>query len=233
MFELGLPGRTDGDRDRAISAAIRATSTRLGQCAGLLRWLCRQRPMRAAEAARLPARWTRDRAMPCRSGYIKAGGSCCLASNVTSTGVCCPPGQAPGLPSKKACVPILRIPIGHLCCAAGHIPTASGACCAPANVTTTGVCCSQPVDPSNRAACPGANPEPSGVRCRLRQDAGRQLLQPALRQRRRTFMPRRPAALRSGRVPQCAGERASAPPRRRSSFPRRSSRRPPVRPAKR
>jgi hypothetical protein len=91
---------------------------------------------------------------PCPSGYIKAGGSCCLASNVTSTGVCCPPGQAPGLPSKKACVPILRIPIGHLCCAAGHIPTASGACCAPANVTTTGVCCSQPVDPSNRAACP-------------------------------------------------------------------------------
>ena len=64
---------------------------------------------------------------PCPSGYITAGGSCCLASNVTSTGVCCPPGQAPGLPSKKACVPIPRIPIGHLCCAAGHIPTARAA----------------------------------------------------------------------------------------------------------
>jgi hypothetical protein len=91
---------------------------------------------------------------PCPGGYIKAGGSCCLASNVTSTGVCCPPGQAPGFPNKSACVPILHIPIGHLCCAAGKIPTASGACCPPANVTTTGVCCSQPVDPYNRAACP-------------------------------------------------------------------------------
>ena len=91
---------------------------------------------------------------PCPTGYVQSGGSCCLASNVTSTGVCCPPGQTPGLPSKNACVPILHIPIGHLCCAAGNIPTASGACCPPGNVTTTGVCCSQPVDPSNRAACP-------------------------------------------------------------------------------
>jgi hypothetical protein len=90
---------------------------------------------------------------PCPSGYVQAGGSCCLSSNVTSKGVCCPPGQAPG-PHKDACVPILHIPIGNLCCAAGRIPTASGVCCAPANVTTSGVCCSQPLDPSNRAACP-------------------------------------------------------------------------------
>ena len=94
---------------------------------------------------------------PCPSGYVQAGGSCCLASNVTSTGVCCPPGQAPD-PHGGACVPILHIPIGNLCCAAGHIPTASGACCAPGNVTTTGVCCSQPVDPSNRAVCPAPIP---------------------------------------------------------------------------
>ncbi|MBV9433705.1 MAG: hypothetical protein JO137_17925 [Hyphomicrobiales bacterium] len=90
---------------------------------------------------------------PCPSGYVKAGASCCLANNVTSTGVCCPPGQAPS-PNKDACVPILRIPIGQLCCAAGRIPSASGVCCPPANVTTTGVCCSQPLDPSNRTACP-------------------------------------------------------------------------------
>ena len=51
---------------------------------------------------------------------------------------------------------------------------------------------------------PGAHPEHSGLRCRLREDAGRELLQPALRQRRRTLMPRRPASLRSGRGPQCS-----------------------------
>ncbi len=94
---------------------------------------------------------------PCPTGYIQAGGACCLSSNVTSAGVCCPPGQAPG-PQKDACVPILHIPIGPLCCAAGRIPTASGVCCPPANVTTTGVCCSQPLDPSNRAACPARIP---------------------------------------------------------------------------
>ena len=64
MLELGLPGRTDGDRTEQFLLQFEPRLHRLGQCAGLLRWLCRQRPMRAAEAARLPARWTRDRAMP-------------------------------------------------------------------------------------------------------------------------------------------------------------------------
>jgi len=91
---------------------------------------------------------------PCPNGYVQTGGTCCLASKVTSTGVCCPAGQAPSSANKNECLPILRIPIGPLCCASGLIPTSSGACCAPANVTTTGVCCSQPVNPSNRAACP-------------------------------------------------------------------------------
>ena len=91
---------------------------------------------------------------PCPNGYVQTGGTCCLASKVTSTGVCCPAGQAPSGANKNECLPILRIPIGPLCCASGLIPTSSGACCAPANVTTTGVCCSQPVNPSNRAECP-------------------------------------------------------------------------------
>jgi len=90
----------------------------------------------------------------CPSGYAPAGGACCLASRVTSTGQCCPAGQAPSGPNKADCRPIIKIPIGPLCCASGLIPTASGACCAPANVTTTGICCSAPVSPSNRAACP-------------------------------------------------------------------------------
>ena len=168
---------------------------------------------------------------PCPSGYVQAGGSCCLSSNVTSKGVCCPPGQAPG-PHKDACVPILHIPIGNLCCAAGHIPTASGVCCAPANVTTTGVCCSQPLDPSNRAACPaqiqsipacapGYSRMPDGSCCNQR------------------FVSADGRSCLAGRPPCGAGEFRNAQgvcerlARRRSSFPRGSSRRPNVRPAKR
>jgi len=95
---------------------------------------------------------------PCPSGFVQAGGSCCLASQATSTGICCPKGEAPIGPNKNECLPILRIPIGPLCCASGLIRTGSGACCAPANVTTAGVCCPRPVDPSNRSQCPALTP---------------------------------------------------------------------------
>ncbi len=91
---------------------------------------------------------------PCPSAYVQTGGSCCLASQATSTGVCCPAGASPGGLNRNECLPIFHIPIGPSCCASGLIPTASGACCAPANVTTDGVCCSGPVDPANRGACP-------------------------------------------------------------------------------
>ncbi len=95
---------------------------------------------------------------PCPIGYVQAGGACCLASQATSSGVCCPSGAAPGGPNRTECLPIFHIPTGPLCCASGLIPTAGGACCAPANVTTTGVCCPGPVDPSNRGACPAHIP---------------------------------------------------------------------------
>lgn len=92
----------------------------------------------------------------CGKGYVPVGGTCCLASKVTSTGVCCPAGQAPGGANKSQCEKIVFIPIkiphGPQCCASG-IPTASGACCPPGNVTTSGVCCAGPVDPANRKAC--------------------------------------------------------------------------------
>jgi hypothetical protein len=92
----------------------------------------------------------------CQKGYVPIGTSCCLASQVTSTGACCPAGQAPGGPNKSQCGQIVIIPIkippGPQCCASG-IPTASGKCCPPANVTTGGECCPGPVDPKNRKAC--------------------------------------------------------------------------------
>jgi hypothetical protein len=92
----------------------------------------------------------------CGKGYVPVGGACCLASKMTSTGVCCPAGEAPGGTNKSQCEKIIYIPIklppGPQCCMSG-IPTASGQCCPPANVTTSGTCCSGPVDPRNRKAC--------------------------------------------------------------------------------
>ena len=71
----------------------------------------------------------------CAAGYVPAGGSCCLASKVTSTGFAAAAGEAT-LSSEKRAEPIFHVPVGPLCCASGLIPTASGACCSPANVTT-------------------------------------------------------------------------------------------------
>jgi hypothetical protein len=88
----------------------------------------------------------------CAKGYVSNGSSCCLASQMTSAGICCPAGQAPSGPNKSQCEKIVIIPVGPRCCASG-IPTASGKCCPPANVTTSGVCCSEPVDPANRKSC--------------------------------------------------------------------------------
>jgi hypothetical protein len=92
----------------------------------------------------------------CPKGYVSTGNSCCLATKMTSMGVCCPAGQAPGGPNKSQCERIVLIPIklppGPQCCASG-IPTASGKCCPPGNVTTSGVCCPGPVDPANRKEC--------------------------------------------------------------------------------
>ncbi len=89
----------------------------------------------------------------CPNGYVSTGSSCCLASKMTSTGVCCPAGQAPGGPNKSQCKRIIFVPIGPSCCTAGLIPTGSGACCPPANVTSSGACCPGPVDPNSRKEC--------------------------------------------------------------------------------
>jgi hypothetical protein len=88
----------------------------------------------------------------CAKGYVPIGSACCLASEVTSTGVCCPVGEAPSGPNKSQCEKIVLVPIGPQCCMSG-IPTASGKCCPAANVTTSGVCCSGPLDPKNRKDC--------------------------------------------------------------------------------
>lgn len=112
----------------------------------------------------------------CPAGYVSTGVSCCLASKLTSTGVCCPAGQAPGGPNKSQCENIVIVPITPpQCCVPGKIPTASGKCCPPGNVTTSGECCPGPVNPANRKACkviiplegcaPGYTKMPDGSCC--------------------------------------------------------------------
>jgi hypothetical protein len=115
----------------------------------------------------------------CGKGYVQTGNSCCLASKVTSTGVCCPAGQTPSGPNKSQCEKIVIVPITPpQCCIPGKIPTASGVCCLPGNVTTSGVCCSDGVDPANRKECkvliplascaPGYTKMPDGSCCNNR-----------------------------------------------------------------
>jgi len=94
----------------------------------------------------------------CGSGYVKSGNSCCLASQMTSTGMCCPKGQVPSGPSKAQCQPPILIPIGPHCCSAGLIPTGDGKCCAAANVTSGGTCCPGPVSATDRGHCPVVRP---------------------------------------------------------------------------
>jgi hypothetical protein len=90
----------------------------------------------------------------CPVGYVSVGGSCCLASQLTSTGTCCPPGQVPSGPNKSRCEPYIPIHYPPLCCPSGQIPVSGPKpCCPTANVTTNGMCCPGPVDPNNRAAC--------------------------------------------------------------------------------
>jgi hypothetical protein len=90
----------------------------------------------------------------CGTGYVPIGNSCCLASKVTSTGVCCPAGQAPSGPNKSQCEKIVIPPIvPPMCCAPGKIPTVGGQCCVASHVTTGGVCCAGPVDPAHRNSC--------------------------------------------------------------------------------
>lgn len=90
----------------------------------------------------------------CPSGYVSTGKTCCLATNMTSTGVCCPAGQIPFGPSRNQCTPTVHIPQGPQCCGKGLIPAGQGQCCLPGNLTSLGICCSGPVNPADRSKCP-------------------------------------------------------------------------------
>jgi hypothetical protein len=106
----------------------------------------------------------------CADGYQPVANGCCLANQVTSHGICCPPGQTPAGSDKAECQPI-RIgwhPPSHdgggdrhqrdggQCCMTGLIPAGNGSCCAPDQVTATGLCCptEQKPTPDRRSCVP-------------------------------------------------------------------------------
>ncbi|MGB0086255.1 MAG: hypothetical protein WBP94_12885 [Rhodomicrobiaceae bacterium] len=106
----------------------------------------------------------------CASGYQPVANGCCLASQITSQGMCCPPGQTPGGPNKAECQPT-RVgwypPTrdgggdrhkrdGGQCCMTGLIPAGDGSCCAPDQITATGLCCpaGQKPGPDRRSCVP-------------------------------------------------------------------------------
>ena len=212
MFELGLPGRADGDRTEQFLLRFEPRLHRLGRRAGLLRRPGRQRPMRAAEAARLPARRTRDRAMPVPQRLHPSRWLVLPFEQRHLDRGLLPAGAGAGIAEQER----VRADPAHsdrpsLLCRGPHPDRERRVLRARERDDDRGLLLAAGRSVQSRRV-PGANPEPSGLRCRLRQDAGRELLQPALRQRRRTLMPRRPASLRSRRVPQCAGSvRASRP----------------------
>jgi hypothetical protein len=98
---------------------------------------------------------TPDPANPqCCVGYVFGGGACCLVTQMTSTGICCPSGQGPSGPNKSQCQPVTLVPIGPQCCAAGQTLARNGACCPAANITSTGICCLEAITTPNRLNCP-------------------------------------------------------------------------------
>jgi hypothetical protein len=65
----------------------------------------------------------------CAPGYVKIGGKCCLKSQATSKGQCCPVGETPSADGTQCLhLPSFKIPKFSLCCASGFVPTGSGKC---------------------------------------------------------------------------------------------------------
>ena len=112
----------------------------------------------------------------CGTGYVAIGGKCCLKSQATSKGQCCPIGQTPNSDG-TGCQPFHKLPKISVCCASGFVPTSDGKCCASANLTSSGACCPTPVNPNDRRQCvtkvekKNTPPEPCG-RGEVRDDKG-------------------------------------------------------------
>ncbi|NWG26159.1 MAG: DUF11 domain-containing protein [Pseudorhodoplanes sp.] len=108
----------------------------------------------------------------CAPGYVAtADGRCCLATQMTVTGVCCPQGRKPDA-RRQTCIPAAPdqpaavpppAPPPVVACPAGTVRAANGACCPPSQMTTRGVCCppGQRPDSRRRACIPVAKETPA------------------------------------------------------------------------
>ena len=117
------PAGADSDSAEQFLLQQRPGLYRRGRRAGVLQQPARQRQCPTPTTAA-------DIDLRCATGYVPIGNSCCLASQVTSTGICCPAGQTPSGPNKSQCEKIIIVPITPpMCCAPGRIPTVGGQCC--------------------------------------------------------------------------------------------------------
>lgn len=97
----------------------------------------------------------------CANGYKPSGNTCCLESQITSKGVCCPAGQTPSGPNKEQCEPSFTgwIPPwwsnGDNPHDGGKIPNISDGCSGPGCGSLQGKCCASGLIPTadNSACC--------------------------------------------------------------------------------
>jgi hypothetical protein len=93
-------------------------------------------------------------------------GQCCLMSQMTATGLCCPIGQQPDA-RRQVCVPITPIPPAAIVppptiavCPPDFVRLRSGMCCPRSQVTTRGVCCPTGQTPDvRRRTCVPVTPD--------------------------------------------------------------------------
>ena len=129
------------------------------------------------------------RAPACPPNYVAtADGQCCLASQMTIGGVCCPLGQTPDA-RRRTCVPvtpgipaIIAPPPSLITCPSGTVRLRSGECCERSQLTVRGQCCPAGQRPdSRRRVCVPVAPErppvtPTPVTPVLPQCAGGKVL---------------------------------------------------------
>ena len=97
----------------------------------------------------------------CPANYVQTlSGQCCLATQMTTSGVCCPRGQRPDA-RRQACVPIVPTPPVIIVppptittCPPNFVRLSGGLCCPRSQVTKRGVCCP-----------PGQTPDARGLAC--------------------------------------------------------------------
>ena len=206
MLELGLPGRTDRHRAEQLLLRFEPCLHRRGRRARLLQWPGRQRPMPAGQNACLSAWRARDRAMPVSDRLCSGRRRVLSCEPGDVVRGLLPVGRGAGRPEQERVPADPPHPDRTALLRLGPHPDGEWRMLRSGQRDDRRSLLSWTGRSFQSRGMPRPNPERSGLRRRLRADVGRNLLQPALRQRRRTLVPHRPPVLRSGRV--------SHPPRR-------------------